>query len=125
VTGCVPASSVDPQAITGPGPNEARLTGEMIAKETLRYTPAGIPMLDARLMHRCEVLQAGQRRQLEFDIALSFAGPLAHRADGLALGQRIAAEGFLAPRRRQSKALVLNVTRFETLAAASPESTPD
>ena len=102
--------------------NQVRLTGELVGKETLRYTPAGIPILDARLAHRCEVTQAGHRRQVEFDIALSFSGPLAQRADGLRLGQAIDASGFLAPRRKQSKALVLHVTRYAAIEPASHES---
>jgi primosomal replication protein N len=95
--------------------NEVTLSGELVARELLRYTPAGIPILDARLAHRCEVSEAGHRRQVDFDIALSFAGPMAHRADGLNLGEAISASGFLAPRRRQSKTLVLHVTRFASL----------
>ena len=101
--------------------NQVRLTGELVGKEALRYTPAGIPILDARLAHRCEVTQAGHRRQVEFDIALSFSGPLAQRADGLRLGQAIDASGFLAPRRRLSKTLVLHVTRYAALEPASHE----
>ncbi|MCM5572131.1 primosomal replication protein N [Burkholderiaceae bacterium FT117] len=105
-------STIDPA-------NEIRLTGELVGRETLRYTPAGIPILDARLAHRSEVTQAGQRRQVEFDIALSFSGPAAQRADGLRLGQAIAAFGFLAPRRKLSKTLVLHVTRFAELEPTS------
>lgn len=101
--------------------NEACLTGEMIAKDALRYTPAGIPILDARLSHRCELKQEDHRRLVEFDIALSFAGSLAQRANGLVLGQRMRVAGFLAPRRRQSKTLVLNVTCFEALPSASAD----
>ncbi len=95
--------------------NEVTLSGELVGRELLRYTPAGIPILDARLAHRCEVSEAGHRRQVDFDIAVSFAGPMAHRAEVLHLGQAISASGFLAPRRRQSKTLVLHVTCFAAL----------
>jgi primosomal replication protein N len=95
--------------------NEVTLSGELVGREMLRYTPAGIPILDAKLAHRCEVTQAGHRRQVEFDIALSFAGPMAQSAEHLQLGQAISASGFLAPRRRLSKSLVLHVTRFAAL----------
>jgi primosomal replication protein N len=103
------------------GVNQLRLTGELVERESLRYTPAGIPILDARLAHRSEVVQAGHPRQLEFDVALSFSGSIAQRADGLRLGQAIDASGFLAPRRRQSKSLVLHVTRYAELGPASQE----
>jgi len=95
--------------------NEVTLTGELVGRELLRYSPAGIPLLDARLAHRSEVSQAGHVRQIEFDIALIFAGPMAQRAESLRLGQAISASGFLAPRRRQSKTVVLHVTRFAEL----------
>lgn len=121
MTGSVPDTPGARGAIEGLPANETRLSGEMIAKDALRYTPAGIPILDARLMHRCELTQAGHRRLVEFDIALSFAGPLAQCANALPLGQRIGVTGFLATRRRHSKSLVLNVTRFELLSAASAD----
>lgn len=89
-----------------------QLTGTLSERETLRYTPAGIAMLGARLSHRSEAHEAGHVRQLEFDVALRFAGALAARADRLQLGQSIFVDGFLAPRRRQSKSLVVHVTEF-------------
>ena len=45
--------------------NQVRLTGELVGKETLRYTPAGIPILDA-LGVICEEMTNKQfRRVLE------------------------------------------------------------
>lgn len=92
--------------------NRAELSGVLIERETLRYTPAGIAMLDARLSHGSEVHEAGNPRQLDFELALRFAGALATRAERLVPGERIVVSGFLAPRRRQSKSLVLHVTDF-------------
>jgi primosomal replication protein N len=104
---------------TQPGAgNEVSLTGILVSREALRYTPAGIPVVDAVLAHRSEVAHAGQPRQLEFDLAVSFAGPVAGRADALVPGTAIAAGGFIAPRRRHSKSLVLHVTRFVEVDAS-------
>lgn len=105
------------QALAG---NEVSLTGVLISRESLRYTPAGIPVVDAVLAHQSEVVHAGQPRTLEFDIAVSFAGPVAGRVDSLMPGTTIAAAGFIAPRRRQSKSLVLHVTRFAEIDSSSP-----
>jgi len=105
--------------------NRVALTGVLIEREALRYTPAGIAMLNARLSHRCETIEAGHRRQVEFDIAVSFAGPLAQRADALRPGQPLAITGFLAARRRQSRSLVLHATEFRvTGAIVEPSSNP-
>lgn len=109
----------------GDSANEVGLTGELVGRETLRYTPAGIPVLEARLAHRSEVIHAGHPRQVEFDIALNFSGPIAQRANALGLGQAIRASGFLAPRRRQSKTLVLHVTRYAELRSPSNEAAPN
>ncbi len=96
-----------------------QLSGTLTEREALRYTPAGIAMLGARLSHRSEAAEAGQPRQLEFDVALRFAGAIAARADRLQLGEAIRVDGFLAPRRRLSKSLVVHVTEFTTEPAAA------
>jgi len=92
--------------------NRVELSGVLVEREALRYTPAGIAMLNARLSHACEAIEAGQPRQLEFELPVRFAGAIAARADRLALGEQLLVTGFLAPRRRQSKSLVLHVTDF-------------
>ncbi|MCO5106562.1 MAG: primosomal replication protein N [Burkholderiaceae bacterium] len=96
--------------------NRVELSGVLVEREALRYTPAGVAMLNARLSHGSEVREAGHPRQLEFEVAVRFAGSIAARADRLALGEQVLVTGFLAPRRRQSKSLVLHVTDF-----ASPD----
>ena len=84
----------------------------LVEREALRYTPAGIAKLNARLSHGSEAIEAGHARQLEFELPVRFAGAIAARADRLALGEQLLVTGFLAPRRRQSKSLVLHVTDF-------------
>ncbi len=104
--------AVNPQAANPEAANRIELSGVLVEREALRYTPAGIAMLDARLSHDSEVHEAGHPRRLEFELALRFAGAIAARAEGLAPGARILVTGFLAPRRRQSRTLVLHVTGF-------------
>lgn len=94
--------------------NRVQLSGTLIARDVLRFTPAGIAMLGARLAHRSEVIEAGHPRQLEFEVALRFVGAVATRAGNLPLGEPIRVDGFLAPIRRQSKSLVVHVTEFVT-----------
>ncbi len=103
--------------------NRVQLSGTLTEREALRYTPAGVAMLGARLSHRSETTEAGHPRQLEFDVALRFAGAVAARADRLQLGESISVDGFLAPRRRQSKSLVVHVTEFATGATNASERT--
>ncbi|HEY0877740.1 MAG TPA: primosomal replication protein N [Zeimonas sp.] len=98
-----------------------QLSGTLTEREALRYTPAGIAMLGARLSHRSETVEAGHPRQLEFDVSLRFAGAIAARADRLQLGEAISIDGFLAPRRRLSKSLVVHVTEFITELAPAAD----
>lgn len=105
--------------------NRVQLSGTLVERETLRYTPAGIAMLGARLNHHSEAIEAGHPRQLEFDVALRFAGAIAARADRLRLGESILVDGFLAPRRRQSKSLIVHVTEFAAAAVTAADSEPN
>ncbi|MGE0806587.1 MAG: primosomal replication protein N [Burkholderiaceae bacterium] len=104
--------------------NRVSLTGVLIEREALRYTPAGIAMLHGRISHRCETTEAGHRRQVEFDIAVAFAGPLAQRADALRPGQPLAISGFLAARRRLSRSLVLHASEFRVTGPIVESPTP-
>lgn len=88
----------------------------MTGREPLRYTPAGIAVIDAVLAHQSVQHEAGHDRQVEFDLPVRFAGDQAELVGRLPLGAQIEVQGFLAPRRKGSKSLRLHVTRFSTLA---------
>jgi primosomal replication protein N len=95
--------------------NRAELRGLLIGREPLRYSPAGVPILSGLLQHASSQAEAGTDRQVELEIGLVFAGTQALAADRLALGAQLRVAGFLAPRRRQSKQLVMHVTEFESI----------
>ena len=59
------------------------------------------------------------KRNVEFEIDLVFAAELAIKADRLGLGQALQVAGFLAPRRRQSKSLLLHVSGYELIESDS------
>ncbi|HWS74492.1 MAG TPA: primosomal replication protein N [Quisquiliibacterium sp.] len=95
--------------------NRVELQGRLAAREALRFSPAGIPILSASLQHESGQQEAGSQRKVELEIAVVFAGRLAESADRIALGAGLQVRGFLAPRRRSSKQLVLHVTEFELI----------
>ena len=95
--------------------NTVELQGRLAAREALRYSPAGIALLSASLQHESGQQEAGVQRKVEFEIAAVFAGPLAENANRVPLGAGLQLGGFLAPRRRSSKQLVLHVTEFELI----------
>jgi len=84
----------------------------LTSREMLRYTPAGIPVVDALLTHQSLQTEAGHARQVEFELPARFAAEQAERIARVDLGTAIDATGFLAPRRKGSRALQLHVTRF-------------
>ena len=48
--------------------NEVALAGELTAIEPLRYTPAGVALINFRLLHRSQQKEAGVKRQVECEI---------------------------------------------------------
>jgi primosomal replication protein N len=106
--------------------NEFRLSGVLIERAAMRFTPAGVPVLEAQIQHRCEVVEAGAVRTLEFVLSAVGLGPLAGDLQRAALDAELDLTGFLAPRSRRSRRLVLHLTgcRRAPVRAASAPATP-
>jgi len=79
----------------------------------LRYTPAGIPIVTARLQHQSEQMEAGINRQVEFEIAAMAAGEISGRLNKASLGGMFRFSGFLARRNRNSKSVVFHIIDFD------------
>lgn len=87
-----------------------RLDGELIERGAVRYTPAGVPVLDCRLRHRSEQIEAGLPRSIEFEINAVALGDLAPVVNRVHPGDRLEVDGFLAPSRKGSSSLTLHIT---------------
>jgi primosomal replication protein N len=94
--------------------NELRLIASISERDVLRYTPAGIPIVSAKLLHGSEQVEAGVKRQVEFEITALAAGEISGRFNQAELGGTFQFTGFLARRSRNSKSLVFHITDFET-----------
>lgn len=79
----------------------------------MRYTPAGIPIVSARLLHSSQQLEAGVQRLVEFEIAAIAAGEISGKFNQADLGGTFQFTGFLARRNRNSKSLVFHITDFD------------
>jgi primosomal replication protein N len=101
--------------------NRLGLTAALVEREAIRYTPAGVPIVGLKLSHQSVQREAGADRTIELEISAIAADRLALRMDRVALGTELKLEGFLAPRRRNVKALVLHITDFELTAADRTE----
>ena len=92
--------------------NQVELTGAVIEREALRFTPAGIAILAFRVRHESTQTEAKMARQVEFEIDAMAAGATAQRMDALRPGQRVRLQGFLCTRSRLSTRIVLHVNQF-------------
>jgi primosomal replication protein N len=90
--------------------NEFRLSGILVERSALRFTPAGIPVVEAQIRHRSEVIEAGVPRTLEFVVSAIGLGPVAVALEREPLGAELDLSGFVAPRSRRSSKLVLHLT---------------
>jgi primosomal replication protein N len=95
--------------------NRVELDGLLRSSEGLRYTPAGVAIVDATLEHGSQQREGAGERRIEFEVSVRFVGEAAQRVAGVALGSGLRVRGFLAARRRQSRQLVLHVNQFELI----------
>lgn len=93
--------------------NQLRLIATIAERDVLRYTPAGMPIISARLLHSSEQVEAGIPRLVEFEIAVIAAGEISGRFSQAELGKSFQFAGFLARKNRNSKSLVFHITDFE------------
>ena len=92
--------------------NQVELTGEVIEREALRYTPAGIAILALRVRHESTQTEAKMPRQLKFEIDAVAVGETAQHLDAVRPGQRVRLRGFLSTRSRLSVRIVLHINQF-------------
>jgi primosomal replication protein N len=94
--------------------NEFHLIAVIGERDVLRYTPAGIPIVAAKLAHSSEQVEAGIPRLVEFEVAAIAAGEISGRFNQAPLGAPFKFTGFLARKSRNSKSLVFHITDFDT-----------
>ena len=79
----------------------------------MRFTPAGIPVVEFRLQHESEQGEAGKKRKVQAELPGIAFEAQARLIAGSKLGVQARLEGFLAAKSRRSKRLVLHVTNIE------------
>jgi primosomal replication protein N len=95
--------------------NELRFTGLIAEREVIRYTPAGLPIVNAVLQHSSQQVEAGIARMTEFEIAAVAAGEISGRFSQAPLGGSYEFSGFLARKSRNSKSLVFHIIDFRAV----------
>ena len=92
--------------------NRIRLRARLVARDTMRYTPAGLPAIDARFRHSGSVTEAGTERTLDFEFDALALGPVAERLSALPLDAETELDGFVAPRSRRGTRLVVHINEY-------------
>jgi primosomal replication protein N len=93
--------------------NQVRLAGTVVAREALRHTPAGVPVLTFTVKHESTQIEGGVPRQVGLEIDAMAMGDVAQGMSVLQAGQSVRLAGFLASRSRLSTRVVLHVNQFE------------
>jgi primosomal replication protein N len=89
--------------------NQVVISGELIALESLRYTPAGVARVELTISHTSQQFEANGLRQVQCEVnALAFA-EVADKAAGFAVGQNVILRGFLARQSIRSRQPVLHI----------------
>ncbi len=95
--------------------NHTLLIGRLIELTALRYTPAGIPVLNFRIAHVSQQIEAGVKRNVDCEISAVILGTNAQLLTGAKLGDELKLTGFLAAKSLKSRTLVLHVNEIEFL----------
>ena len=91
--------------------NSLQLHASIVAAESLRFTPAGLPALNLQLEHDSTVNQAGVNRQVKLVIKAVAFGTLAESLAKQAIGSIWTFSGFLS-NARQGKSVVFQIQDF-------------
>ena len=83
--------------------NQLELVATIAERDVLRYTPAGVPIVSAILMHSGQQEEAGVARQVEFEIPAFAAGEISGRFGSAELGASYRFSGFLAKKTATAK----------------------
>lgn len=78
------------------GVNRTELSACIAERDTLRWTPAGLPALDLMLAHESMVMEASAERRVQARVKAKAIGAVAERLDRQAVGSLWRFSGFLA-----------------------------
>ena len=97
--------------------NQFQFVATILERDVLRYTPAGVPIVSATLLHSSQQMEAGVERLVEFEMSALAAGEISGRFSRAELGAVHQFSGFVAKKNRSSKALVFHIIDFSAAAA--------
>jgi primosomal replication protein N len=93
--------------------NQTRLAGRLLERDALRYTPAGIAVLEFVVGHSSQQFEAETSRTVECEMACIAVGTPALLLAKGQQGTSVLVSGFLAARSLKRRTPVLHVTTIE------------
>jgi len=94
--------------------NQIVVSGRLVERQPLRYTPAGTPVVEFRIQHESTQEEAGGERLVQCEFICICLGKEAAVLAKVAEGCEIAIRGFLAARsQRWKNSLVLHVADWK------------
>ncbi|WP_124949661.1 primosomal replication protein N [Sulfuriferula thiophila] len=95
--------------------NQLLLTGTLAQLEALRYTPAGVPLIECRIRHESKQIEANSERMVQVEIPAIAIGEMARKVSQLNLAQPLRVTGFLAQKSQKSQQIVLHICSLENI----------
>ena len=95
--------------------NRLVLAAQLVERRALRYTPAGLPVLDFELKHESELSEDGQVRKVSMQIRSVAIGRISQPVAAMELGSSGQFAGFLASA-RNGRGLLFHVTAIEPVS---------
>ncbi|MHB1655413.1 MAG: primosomal replication protein N [Burkholderiales bacterium] len=95
--------------------NHLEFSGILEELTALRYTPAGVPLIECKISHRSRQLESGGEREVILTLPAIAIGEIAQRLQRLNVTQAISASGFLARKSRNSPHIVLHICSLENI----------
>ena len=93
--------------------NQVVLCGRIIELGSLRYTPAGIPLLNCKISHASEQIEAGGKRQVQCEVNVVALDKMALALSRCKMGDSLRITGFLSRQGRMNTKLILHVNQLE------------
>lgn len=106
---------MDRPEVNGSAVNRFEVQGLISELSPLRYTPAGVPVLEFLLSHESEAIEAGQPRRIALSLVVVAMGDLAQMVGTMRLGCKVRLQGFLAPVRKDSQKYRLHAQHIQQI----------
>jgi primosomal replication protein N len=91
--------------------NRVQLSARIVQRDAMRYTPAGLPVIDLRLAHDSQRQQLGQTRKISMELHATALGDLAGTLMHTTVGSAGDFEGFLI-KQRNGRGVMLQIESY-------------